>query len=73
VTVPDAIARQSPWEEAQVQHQFRDGTEVTVLDEIRRRDAEQSWLQVRDRAGRTGWVKSEQLVVLRAHGTPRGG
>jgi tetratricopeptide (TPR) repeat protein len=65
VIVPNAIARQSPWEEAQVQHQFRDGTELTVLDEIRRLsgEAEQRWLQVHDRGGRTGWVKREQLVV----------
>ena len=63
--VPEALARHSPWEEAPVQHQFRDGTELTVLDEIRRLsgDAEQSWLQVRDAAGQTGWVRSEQLAV----------
>lgn len=64
--VSEALARQSPWEEAPVQHQFRDGTELTVLDEIRRLsgDTEQTWLQVRDSSGQTGWVKSEQLAVF---------
>ncbi len=66
VIVPEAIARTGPLDEAKVLHQLRDGTEVVVLDkkEVAVGDRKQSWLQVRDAARRTGWVKSDQLIVL---------
>jgi tetratricopeptide (TPR) repeat protein len=66
VIVPEALGRQSPWEEAQVVQHFRDGTEVTVVDEIRRLsgEADQTWFQVRDNVGRVGWVKKEHLAVI---------
>lgn len=65
--VPETLARSGPLDEAKVLHQFRDGTELTVLDrkEIAG-DTTQSWLQVRDAAGRTGWVKGDSLVTLRS-------
>ena len=68
VVVPDAIARSGPLDEAKVLHQFRDGTEVTVLDEkeITVGTSPQRWLHVRDTAQRSGWMKSDQLIVLTA-------
>jgi tetratricopeptide (TPR) repeat protein len=66
VVIPDAIVRSGPLDEAKVLQQLRDGVEVTVLDdkEVITPTGKQSWLQVRDSAGRTGWMKSDQLVVL---------
>jgi SH3-like domain-containing protein len=68
VIVPEAIARSGPFEEAKVLHQFRDGTELTVLDEkeMGAGNAGQLWLQVRDAAGRAGWIRSDNLSVLGA-------
>ena len=67
VVVPEAIARSGPLDEARVMHQFRDGVEVTVIDEKEFTVGEQrqSWLQVRDFANRTGWLKRDQVIVLR--------
>lgn len=67
VIVPEAIARSGPLDEAKVLHQFRDGTELIVLDrkEITG-DAKQSWLQVRDATARSGWVRSDNLIALGA-------
>ena len=67
VTVHEAIARSGPLEEAKVLHQFRDGVELTVLDvkEMNSDGQKQAWLQVRHGANQTGWVKSDQVTVLR--------
>lgn len=66
VIVPEAIARTGPLDEASVLHHLRDGTEVVVLDEkdVTVGEKKQTWLQVRDSAQRTGWVKGDQLSVL---------
>lgn len=66
VIVAEAIARTGPLDEAKVLHQLRDGTEVVVLDkkEVAAGDKKQTWLQVRDAAQRTGWVKRDQLFEL---------
>lgn len=66
VIVPEAIARSGPLDEAKVLHQLRDGTEVTVIDqkEVAVADLKQAWIQVRDPAGRTGWMKSDQVLRL---------
>ncbi len=66
----EAIVRSGPLEEAKVLHQWRDGVEVTVLDEkdLGLGDQKQGWLQVRDGANRSGWLKSDQVVVIRAGG-----
>jgi len=68
VIVSEAIARTGPLDEAKVLHKLRDGTEVVVLDEkeVTVGDKKQTWLQVRDYARRTGWVKGDQLSVLQA-------
>jgi tetratricopeptide (TPR) repeat protein len=75
VTAPEAIVRSGPLEEAKVLHQFRDGTEVTVLDQkdLVAGDQKQVWLQVRNAANQSGWVKSDQLAVVRPRTTrPQG-
>lgn len=66
VVASDAIARSGPLDEAKVLHQFRDGLEVTVLDEkeITVGATRQRWLQVRDVANRSGWMKSDQVIEL---------
>ena len=66
VVVPEAIARTGPLEEAKVLHQFRDGIELTVLDRkaLAVGDQQQDWLLVRDQANRTGWVKSDQVMIV---------
>lgn len=66
VTTPDAILRSGPLEEAKVLHQFRDGAELLVLDRkaINLGGQPQTWLQVRDTQGRTGWVKSDQVAEI---------
>ena len=66
VIAPEAIVRSGPLEEAKVLHQFRDGIEVTVLDQkdLGAGDQKQAWLQVRDGANRSGWLKSDQVAVI---------
>ena len=64
VVVPSAVVRRGPLEESQVFYQMSDGSEVTVLDEKQVSDTE-SWLQVRDDSRRVGWLKRDQVVVLR--------
>lgn len=66
VTVPDAILRSGPLEEAKVLHQLRDGTELLVLDRktINLGAQPQTWLQVRDAQNRDGWLKNDQAAEL---------
>jgi hypothetical protein len=66
VVVPEAIARSGPLEEAKVLHRFRDGLELSVLDrkELTIGNQKQTWLQVSDGASRTGWLRSDQVMVL---------
>ena len=69
VTVPEAIIRIGPLEEAQpTKFQFRDGIELTVLDqkEIMTGNQKQLWLYVRDATDRAGWLKSDQVVLIPA-------
>jgi tetratricopeptide (TPR) repeat protein len=68
VITADALVRQSPLEDSKVMHQFRDGTELTVLDRKDFADgaAKQVWLQVREAAGRSGWMRSENVVLINA-------
>jgi tetratricopeptide (TPR) repeat protein len=66
VVLPEAIARTGPLDEAKVLYQFRDGTELTVLDqkELTSGDQTQSWLQVRDSAKHVGWLKRDQVALI---------
>ena len=60
VTAREAIVRFGPIDESQTAFMLPDGAEVVVLD--RKND----WLQVRESAKRTGWLKSNQVQVLSA-------
>jgi len=68
VAVPEAIVRSGPLDEAKVLHQLRDGIELTVLDQkdLLLGGQTQAWLQVSDAASRTGWLKKDQVVLLRS-------
>jgi len=65
VVAPEAIVRSGPLDEAKTLHQFRDGTEVQVLDAKSVGSQAAEWLQIQDAAGRTGWAKADQLVRLK--------
>ena len=58
VTAREAVVRLGPFEESQSAFVLRDGAEVVATH--RKAD----WLQVRDAAGRTGWVRRELLAEL---------
>jgi hypothetical protein len=66
VVAPETVVRSGPLEESKVLHQFRDGTELTVLDEktLTVGSQPQTWLQARDTSRRTGWVRKGDVVVL---------
>lgn len=55
---PEVTARSGPFDEAQSAFTARDGAELVVLD--RHGD----WVQVRDGAGKIGWVKTAQVDLL---------
>jgi tetratricopeptide (TPR) repeat protein len=67
VVVPHAVVRYGPLEKSDVHYQLRDGSEVAVLDEKRVSDSskQQVWLQVRDPALGVGWLKRDQVDVLK--------
>ena len=67
VVIPDAIARSGPLEEAKALHQFRDGAELIVLDQkdLAVGNQAQTWLQVRDSVNRTGWLRSDQVALVK--------
>ncbi len=62
--MPEAIVRYGPLEESQVFYQLRDGMEVSVLDE-KQISKQESWMQVQDNAHRVGWLKRDQVIVLK--------
>jgi tetratricopeptide (TPR) repeat protein len=65
VVVPNAVVRYGPLEKSDVHYQLRDGSEVAVLDEKHVSDPPQVWLQVRDPALGVGWLKLDQVAVLK--------
>jgi tetratricopeptide (TPR) repeat protein len=66
VVVAEAIARSGPLDEAKVLHQFRDGTELTIVDkkQLNGPDQTQSWILGRDPAQRQGWIKRDQVIFV---------
>ena len=58
VTADNVIVRSGPFDDAQSAFTVRDGAELSVLD---RRD---SWIQVVNRSGKTGWLSVKQAEVL---------
>jgi tetratricopeptide (TPR) repeat protein len=66
VIVPQGIARYGPLAESQIHYQLPDGSEVTVLDQrqVATANEPENWVQIRDEAQRTGWIKSDQLMAV---------
>lgn len=58
VVMPDAVTRSGPFDDAQNAFAVHDGSELAVLDK------RNGWVQVTDGAGRIGWMKNSQVVVL---------
>lgn len=58
VVAREAVVRFGPLEESQMARQLPDGSEVLVLDE------KEIWLEIRDAAGRSGWVRRDQVQRL---------
>jgi tetratricopeptide (TPR) repeat protein len=58
VVMKEAVLRFGPLQESRVSHQLQDGSEVSVVDE------KDNWLQVRDRKGRFGWLKRDQVQLF---------
>ncbi len=59
VTARQATVRFGPLPDSQVAFQLNDGAELAVSDETG------DWLQIRDPAGRSGWLKRDDVLVLR--------
>lgn len=66
VAVPKAAVRSLPWEgkESQVCAHLPEGAEVTVLDERRLSDNDR-WVQIGEAGRPLGWVKEDQVIVVR--------
>ena len=59
IVVSEAVVRRGPLEESQSYFNLRDGAEVIVLDQ------KDNWLQVSDAVNRVGWVRREQVALVR--------
>jgi tetratricopeptide (TPR) repeat protein len=58
IVANDTTVRYGPLEEAREAFKLSDGTEVVVQDQ------QDNWLQIRDGAHRTGWLRRNQAVVI---------
>lgn len=56
VVANEAVVRYGPFDESQSFFTLRDGSELTILDQ------KNNWLQVKDRSGRMGWLRSDQVT-----------
>ncbi len=66
VVVSEAVVRSGPFDEAKVLHQFRDGTEIDILDRKQLSGEKgQTWFQVRNPSAQSGWIKEDQLIRLK--------
>ena len=59
VVVSEAVIRRGPLDESQSFYTLRNGSEISVLDQ------KDDWLQVIDQAKRIGWVKRNQVVIVK--------
>ncbi len=65
IVVSEAVVRSGPFDEAKVLHQFRDGTELDILDRKQLSgDKGQTWFNVRNAAAQSGWIKDDQVVRI---------
>ncbi|MGZ4963732.1 MAG: BatD family protein [Limisphaerales bacterium] len=59
ITTSEAVVRRGPFDESQSAFTVRDGAELLVVD------SKDNWLQVADAAHHTGWIRTNQLAVVR--------
>ena len=59
VTAREATVRFGPLQESQAAFQLRDGAELTVLG------TKNDWIEIRDPEGRSGWIRREDVALLR--------
>ena len=55
----EAVVRLGPFEESQSAFLLQDGAEVEI------KGVKQDWFEIKDTAGRTGWVRQDQIAALR--------
>lgn len=66
VVTSSAVVRQGTFDESPSVYQLHDGMEVRVLDRYALGEKDkQEWLQVRNASGRTGWLKRDQVMLLK--------
>jgi SH3-like domain-containing protein len=58
VVAGEAEVRNGPLDESQSAYKVRDGVELGILD------TKDGWYRVVDQAGRFGWLRQEQVLVL---------
>jgi tetratricopeptide (TPR) repeat protein len=58
VVTGEAEVRNGPLDESQSTYKVRDGVELGILD------TKDGWYRVIDQAGRSGWLRQEQVLVL---------
>jgi tetratricopeptide (TPR) repeat protein len=58
IVTEEAVVRYGPLDESQSHYSLRDGAEVTVTDH------QKGWFEVKDSAGRKGWLRREQVILL---------
>jgi tetratricopeptide (TPR) repeat protein len=59
VIAREATVRFGPLEESQSAFQLRDGAELSILG------GKNDWLEIRDPERRTGWIRRDEVVLLR--------
>jgi tetratricopeptide (TPR) repeat protein len=64
IVMTEALIRSGPLDEGRVLHHFRDGTEVKLLDQ-KQVGPDSSWFLVRNSGGDSGWVRNDQVTVIR--------
>jgi hypothetical protein len=67
VITPSAVVRQGTFDESPSVYQLHDGMEVRVLDRLARAgpDQREEWLEVRNASNRTGWLKRDQVILVK--------
>ena len=67
VVTSTAVVRQGTFDESPPVYQLHDGMEVSVLDRYVRseQNERQEWLEVRNAQNRRGWLKRDQVIVLK--------
>ena len=67
VVTSTAVVRQGTFDESPSVYQLHDGMEVRVLDRLSHGETDkgQEWLEVRNASKRKGWLKSDQVILVK--------